>query len=451
MNINRLTAIRFLNRATCRGAPLGRLHFRTPVSATQIRFVWRDPLSPGRLKIDDEHLEQYEKGERQINPLDEVTSHRVDAQLRAYYKRRMYFAAFGLAATMVATFIVVSSVELPDATGKGSHDKEDSSSSFVPRDRADSSAEAEATFQGKTVVVTPGTQKIIAQDPRTHEEIELVETGTSTIPHFPRIIKLPRRSSESITTEVDDEYTLLGLGIRTVSFLSIQVYVVGIYVKTSNLSTLQASLVNYINPLASALIPSEKSTLRSSLIGPEESFDIWEKLLKDARVDSAIRVVPTRSTDFKHLRDGWVTGVNKGISNSQKRSAAKLRDATTGPAALVTEFDDESFGAAMRDFKAIFGGRGSAPKGSIVLLRRGGDGALDAFYQAPIKESKSARPNLPPMEPLGELRDERVSRLIWLGYLSGSSPSSEAARKSVVDGIMGLVERPMGTVETKIE
>src|SRR5699024_6165552 len=66
--------------------------------------------------------------------------------------------------------------------------------------------------------------------------VDQVETGTSTIPHFPSTIRLPKLldpgslnpSDEVLPSGLEDEeYQLLGLGIRTVSFLSIQVYVVG--------------------------------------------------------------------------------------------------------------------------------------------------------------------------------------------------------------------------------
>jgi hypothetical protein len=37
-----------------------------------------------------------------------------------------------------------------------------------------------------------------------------------------------------------------------------------------------------------------------------------------------------------------------------------------------------------------------------------------------------------------------------LNYLAGKTVSSEGARQSVVDGVMGIVERPVGTVVLKV-
>ena len=51
---------------------------------------------------------------------------------------------------------------------------------------------------------------------------------------------------------------------------------------------------------------------------------------------------------------------------------------------------------------------------------------------------------------LGHVSDGRVGRLLWLLYLGGKNVSSEEARKRVVEGCLGLVERPVGTVETRV-
>jgi hypothetical protein len=287
--------------------------------------------------------------------------------------------------------------------------------------KADSSRES---FQGNKVVVAPGGAKLLAQV-GAGEEIELVPTGNSSVPHFPRTIHLP---SNLESNSKDVEYTLIGLGIRTVSFLKIQVYVVGLYVSTSSLSKIQARLIKRVNPLATTLLPGEKDELRTALLDAENSYVIWDTLLKDssAGLNTAFRVVPTRGTDFQHLRDGWIRGI---IAKTQ--AASQRGD---------KEFSDESFGKSVKGFSAIFGGKGKAPKGSVVLLARDGHGKLDMLHQASDEQ----------ITHLGSVDDERISRLIWLGYLGGKTVSSEAARKEIIDGIMALVERPVGTAAAKV-
>lgn len=314
---------------------------------------------------------------------------------------------------------------------------------------ADAPKDTPDTFQGRPIVVAPGGEKLVAHDQRTGEDIELVPTGTSSVPHFPKTIFLPTQAASEASRTLpaggnldiaghtgEEEYTLVGLGIRTVSFLSIQVYVVGLYVSTASLATLQQKLIKRVNPTASALIPGEKEQLRQALLDAEESSKIWEALLRDTRlgatdrdgVNMALRVVPTRGTDFNHLRDGWVRGITARVQDAQKQGN--------------NEYSDESFGAVKREFEKLLSGKGKAAKGSIVLLTRATDGKLGVLFQAKEKGGEVVE--------YGSVADERLSRLIWLVYFGGKNVSSEPARKGVADGCVGLVERPVGTVETMV-
>jgi len=309
---------------------------------------------------------------------------------------------------------------------------------------------------------------------------ELVPTGTSTIPFFPRNIRVPvtliHPSSSSSAADpaatpvsstpgsgaqsTEEDYTLLGLGIRTVSFLSIQVYVLGLYIRTSDLGTLQEAFIKHArsNPSSSSLIPSEREALQAALLDPAQSLQIWEKILQSTGTRSCVRIVPTRGTDFNHLRDGWVRGIT-----------ARTQELSRAGASTAKEYEDESFGQAMKAFQALLSGRGKAPKGSTILLTRDERGRWSEENISWSQEDcchptdKGLRHWLPPNEAapgrlgvvydhagvkevLGGLEDERVARQVWLGYLGGKNVSSEGARKSVVEGVGELVARPMGTV-----
>jgi len=172
----------------------------------------------------------------------------------------------------------------------------------------------------------------------------------------------------------------------------------------------------------------EKEQLKLTLLDAEKSYKVWDDLLREkgGNLKLAFRIVPTRNTDFGHLRDGWVRGITSRAQSAQQKGDSS--------------FQDESFGNSMRDFKSLLVGKGKAPTGSVVLLTRDGEGTLGVLFQS--TDGK--------LEDFGELNDERIARLIWLGYLGGKSVSSESARKGVVDGIMELVERPIGSVETKV-
>lgn len=293
----------------------------------------------------------------------------------------------------------------------------------------------------------------------------VVPTGTSKVPFFPRTLVLPRippddwksRSAAApsssglllgggaLDTTKNEEYVLLGLGTRTVSFLSIQVYVVGLYVAVSDLARLQECMVRSISTTTttttrpgeekttSLLVGREKQNLdelRRMLADAKGSEQIWGDILsrQDDGIKTALRIVPTRSSGFGHLRDGWV----RGITARGKKE----------------KFEDEDFDKGLGNFKSIFGGTGmkGLEIGKGLLLIRGGDGALRVCLEKTTNSSdvSSASRKGDAMALMGIVKDERISRLLWLGYLAGGSVASEEARRSVIDGIMELVERPRG-------
>ncbi|KAI1080747.1 chalcone isomerase [Whalleya microplaca] len=250
---------------------------------------------------------------------------------------------------------------------------------------------------------------------------ELVPTGNSTVPTFPRTLDLAIGAGEGQERVNGVEYTLVGLGVRTVSFLGIQVYMVGYYIATADIAAIQSRLVKEINPIASTLIPSEKDELRAALLDPVRGERLWTDILREARPRSLFRVVPVKDTDFHHLRDGFVRAIT---GRAQGRNA---------------EFGDEAFGEAMREFRGLFN-RGKVPKKKEMLLCRDADGTLTITFD----DGKTG------MGTIGRVREERLSRLLWLNYLAGSKVASEPARANIVEGIMEFVERPVGTVATQV-
>ncbi|KAL1867523.1 hypothetical protein Daus18300_006367 [Diaporthe australafricana] len=288
--------------------------------------------------------------------------------------------------------------------------------------------------------VRDGTRKVVKHD---EQGREVVPTGNSYVPEFPRTVELPdfgranSRSEEpaggaggipSVTAPTlivppsvtsDTEYTLVGLGTRSVSFLGINVYVLGYYVATQDIADLQRQLVRKISPIATTLVASEKDDLRGKLMDPVEGEQIWEELLlAGIPARSMVRVVPVRDTDFHHLRDGFVRAIQA------REGKAK----------------DEEFGEAMKEFKRIFN-RGKVPKQKELLMLRDKAGKLTLVYD----EGKSGGREL-----IGTVKDERISRALWMNYLGGKKVASEEAKTSIVNGVMEFVERPVGTVATQV-
>lgn len=305
---------------------------------------------------------------------DAISLHRLEATQRAHHKRRTIYSASGFLAGMVCIWVTATSIDLP------------------PPSKLDSSRPSPSLSSSSPVTILPP-----PSSKPTPEQEELIPTGTSTIPHFPKTI--PFSPTPSSTTTPEEPYQLLGLGIRTVSFLHIQVYVLGIYISPSSIPTLQSSLLQLAAPNgASTLVAHEKDALKAMLLDPARSEEIWSAILQNPEIKSLVRIVPTRNTDFHHLRDAWV--------RSLTARAQKNRE----------EFGDEKFGSAMGEFKALFN-RGSVPKGRELLLSRDESGKLGVWYEDGEKGSQK----------LGEVADERISRGIWLGYLAGANVSSEEA------------------------
>lgn len=281
------------------------------------------------------------------------------------------------------------------------------------------------------LVVLGRERKVVVQKlgEEPEEVVDTVKTGTSTVPTFPRILDFYDDEREASGTGAgpgrnDDrlvEYQLVGLGVRTVSFLGIEVYVVGMYIATDDIAALQQNLIKKIAPGASTLVAGEKDDLRKKLFDAEQSEEIWSDVLKNSSARTLIRIVPTKNTDFHHLRDAWVRHLTARARSDKE------------------EFGDEKFGASVNEFKALFN-RGNVPKGKELLLSRDKQGKFVAWYD----DGKVGA------QRLGQVLDERISRGLWLNYLSGKTVASEPARKSIVEGIMEFVERPVGTVATQV-
>lgn len=353
--------------------------------------------------------------------LDALNVNRLAAQYAEYHRSRQQALAAGAVAGVISIIYVcwkISQKLREDGGGRGGATQLDSS---LPAGDP----------------INDPRRKVVKHDENGRE---VVATGNSYVPEFPRTVELPDygRSREPEGSGGADaggvtaptlivppsvaagtEYTLVGLGTRSVSFLGINVYVLGFYVATQDIADLQQHLVRRISPIASTLVASEKDDLRAKLTDPAEGEQIWEEFLKAGiPARSMVRVVPVRDTDFHHLRDGFVRAIQA------REGKAK----------------DEEFGEAMREFKRIFN-RGKVPKRKELLMLRDRAGKLTLVYD----EGKSSGREL-----IGTVRDERISRALWMNYLGGKKVASEEAKTSIVNGIMEFVERPVGTVATQV-
>ncbi|TLS25793.1 hypothetical protein PpBr36_07905 [Pyricularia pennisetigena] len=307
-------------------------------------------------------------------------------------------------------------------------------------------AKLDSTLPPNDPLLDGGNRKVVLHD---EQGRELVPTGNKTVEYFPRTIDLPTMSENRASSAAADplappivvnpsptqqttEYTLVGLGTRSVTFIGINVYVVGFYVATADIAALQSRLVKRVNPIATTLVAGEKGDLHKALLDPVEGEAIWNELLRDGiPARSAFRILPVRDTDFHHLRDGFVRAI-------QARSDKLLEEAGSNAGGDLVKVNKDAFGESMRAFRQVFN-RGKVPKSKELLLIREDGGRLTVMYD----DGKNR-------EVIGTVGDERVSRALWLNYLAGKNVASEPARKSIADGVLEFVERPVGTVATQV-
>ncbi|PLN81352.1 chalcone-flavanone isomerase-domain-containing protein [Aspergillus taichungensis] len=443
-------------------------------SSIQGAIPWRRCIRPHALRLPARRPLTTSHPFRQSNPSNPLRSSaetRAREHALAQSRRSITLSAAGIAACAVAMYGVIhldlfgleklETDTTTTTTTTNTNNKKDNNKTML---------DGPAGFTNDTSASSPA---MILQGPDGSTQ---VETGTSSVPYFPSTMRLPTRSSTlqpgdtlpaaGSDSDAEEEYQLLGLGIRTVSFLRIQVYVVGLYIATKDLPELQQRLVRTaVNPpkevdspavvqpttgagsvaFATSLVPGEREALKKLLLDEERGDAAWSAVLREGGLRTAWRVVPTRNTDFLHLRDGWVRGL---AARAQKYSLSPLPDTSSSSSSSSGgkkegEFADESFGRAVGEFKALFGGGGGGgkkgvSKGQTLVLVRDADGALEGLVQAEVDK--------PGMRFLGRVSDERISRLVWLNYLAGKNVSSEGARRNVVDGVMGVVERPVGTI-----
>ena len=211
-----------------------------------------------------QNIDSEDAEDRAVNPLDELAARREFEAKRANAMHRMRFAAVGLLMSVGGLTLTLYNLDL-DELEKSANKK---------KAQLDAGPGSE-DFQGRHVhIIGAGEDKRIVAEG--DQELDLVKTGSGSVPYFPRKIYLPVPGTESSKSETaqpnsrinpgnvqnQEEYTMVGLGIRTVSFLSIEVYVMGLYVRTQDISTLQARLIHLINPDASTLVPGEKDGLK---------------------------------------------------------------------------------------------------------------------------------------------------------------------------------------------
>lgn len=218
-------------------------------------------------------------------------------------------------------------------------------------------------------------------------------TPTGPAPLTPRLVSDPATKLElpASLTHRGAELALVGLGVRRVTFLGINVYVAGLYVeRTAAEAAARAH---------AACAPDARA------IDLERQVAEW--LATGAHV--GIRIVPVRATDFAHLRDGLVRAVNvrarAAIAGDEAAEAGSARALSAGVHALKGLFPRTRVA------------RGSAL--DLVAQRDGDTYRLDVVYGGELLGSVSGSGRVP------------LPAQLVLAYVSERPDISRALRTSV--------------------
>jgi len=163
-------------------------------------------------------------------------------------------------------------------------------------------------------------------------------------------------------------FTLVGVGVRTVSFLGIKVYSIGLYADLGN------SNLNF---------PKTAT--------PEEKID------HIARTTACVlRIIPTRSTSYSHLRDGFMRALLGRLAWCKKQG-------------LLTFEEEQSIQSPLRTFKSMF------PTTTLPKHE-----PLDILITGP-----SAKPRAVIVRDLGAVQSDWIARELILAYFEGEGLSQK--------------------------
>lgn len=228
----------------------------------------------------------------------------------------------------------------------------------------------------------------------------------STSLPLPRDIPLPNALTgpNSNGGKAGDTLCLVASGVRTVSFLRVQVYVAALYVPRSSLTDLTSA------PLGE---------------GKREEASLEERMAAalERGMPAVLRIVPVRNTDFAHLRDGFARAVQ------QRVKALRRRGAESAP----SEEQEEALAAGVQQLKECF------PKAS---LKKGEE--LDLVFHPSASGSGSAGAGVDlSLEHKGQVlgtvrhapavRGLDVAKLLLQAYVADKDPVSEVFKRALAE------------------
>ncbi|KAG0356382.1 hypothetical protein BG005_004673 [Podila minutissima] len=186
---------------------------------------------------------------------------------------------------------------------------------------------------------------------------------------------------------------LLGLGVRKITFLKVQVYVIGLYAKASDLDDHTSRF---------RALPEVQKFQRHDDVSCDTAF----KAMVQAPIELILRIAPVKNTNGPHLRDGFTRNLTETVKK-QKLSEPDLEEAMQG----------------ILDFKNLFP-KGKINVGQAMIFRKSPDGTMTIQLDDEV---------------LGTTSNQWLIENFFFGYLQSQNPISSQARDSIAKGIQDLL------------
>ncbi|KAI9232023.1 MAG: chalcone-flavanone isomerase-domain-containing protein [Podila humilis] len=186
---------------------------------------------------------------------------------------------------------------------------------------------------------------------------------------------------------------LLGLGVRKITFLKVQVYVVGLYARVSDLDDHNSRF---------RALPEVQKFQRQDDVSCDTAF----KAMVLTPIELILRIAPVKNTNGPHLRDGFTRNLTES-AKKQKLSEPDLEEAMQG----------------ILEFKNLFP-KGKINVGQAMIFRKSPDGTMTIQLDDEV---------------LGTTSNQWLIENFFFGYLQSQNPISSQARDSIAKGIQDLL------------
>lgn len=199
---------------------------------------------------------------------------------------------------------------------------------------------------------------------------------------------------------------LVGLGVRTVSFLGIKVYSVGFYADLNNPNLKVGTRTFSDKIILSPPRPDPKSNATGGqgiTYHPKyhvRSTHRYGISCSPAEFASFLSIVPTRTTSYTHLRDAFMRALNARLTLAQQKHT-------------LTEEDALAVASPLRKLKTLF------PNSPFNKHE-----PLDIYLAAP----QPGHPRLLVFRDLGSVESDWVAPEIVLHYFGDHEPSPPVSR-----------------------